>query len=310
MPNCSFDEGLFVQPTVFADVTDDMTIAREEIFGPVMCVLDFDDEEEVDRPRQRHRIRPGRRRLHHGHDPRPPRRRHARSRHLLDQHLQSDPVEMPFGGVKQSGFGRENSHGGDRALYPAEDRLCGDKARGEPLLIEADYIIIGSGSAGSALAYRLSEDGSTPCSCSNMAAPMSGRSSRCRRRSAWPMNMKRYDWGYLSEPEPTSTIAASPRRAARSSAARPRSTAWSMCAATPAISTTGQELGADGWAYADVLPYFKRMENWHDGGHGGDAGWRGTDGPLHVQRGPAQEPAVPRLRRGRRRGRLRADRRL
>jgi betaine-aldehyde dehydrogenase len=36
-----------VEPTVFAGVTDDMTIAREEIFGPVMCVLDFDDEDEV-----------------------------------------------------------------------------------------------------------------------------------------------------------------------------------------------------------------------------------------------------------------------
>jgi betaine-aldehyde dehydrogenase len=38
---------LFIEPTVFADVTDDMTIAREEIFGPVMAVLGFDDEEEV-----------------------------------------------------------------------------------------------------------------------------------------------------------------------------------------------------------------------------------------------------------------------
>ncbi len=34
--------GLFVQPTVFADVTDDMTLACEEVFGPVMAVLDFD----------------------------------------------------------------------------------------------------------------------------------------------------------------------------------------------------------------------------------------------------------------------------
>ena len=50
------------------------------------------------------------------------------------------------------------------------------------------------------------------------------------------------------------------------------------------------ESGADGWAYADVLPYFKRMENWHSGGHGGDAAWRGTDGPLHVTRGPRDNP--------------------
>ncbi|MDP1576075.1 MAG: betaine-aldehyde dehydrogenase, partial [Cypionkella sp.] len=40
-------EGAFVQPTVFADVTDAMTIAREEVFGPVMAVLDFDSEDEA-----------------------------------------------------------------------------------------------------------------------------------------------------------------------------------------------------------------------------------------------------------------------
>src|ERR1700759_4565678 len=37
------DKGYYVKPTVFADVTNDMTIAREEIFGPVLCVLGYDD---------------------------------------------------------------------------------------------------------------------------------------------------------------------------------------------------------------------------------------------------------------------------
>ena len=41
------DKGYFVQPTVFSDVTDDMTIAREEIFGPVMSILKFSDIDEV-----------------------------------------------------------------------------------------------------------------------------------------------------------------------------------------------------------------------------------------------------------------------
>jgi choline dehydrogenase len=48
--------------------------------------------------------------------------------------------------------------------------------------------------------------------------------------------------------------------------------------------------GAQGWGYADVLPYFKRMENWHSGGHGGDPAWRGRKGPLHVTRGPRKNP--------------------
>ncbi|MEP3639189.1 MAG: choline dehydrogenase, partial [Paracoccaceae bacterium] len=50
------------------------------------------------------------------------------------------------------------------------------------------------------------------------------------------------------------------------------------------------ESGAQGWSYADVLPYFKRMENWHDGGHGGDPEWRGSNGPLHISRGRRENP--------------------
>ena len=40
-------EGYFVKPTVFADVTNDMTIAREEIFGPVLCILKYESEDEA-----------------------------------------------------------------------------------------------------------------------------------------------------------------------------------------------------------------------------------------------------------------------
>ena len=49
-------------------------------------------------------------------------------------------------------------------------------------------------------------------------------------------------------------------------------------------------MGARGWAYADVLPYYKRMECWDSRGHGGDASWRGTDGPLHVTRLTRENP--------------------
>ena len=62
-----FADGLFVEPTVFTDVTDGMTIAREEIFGPVMSVLDFDAEDEAVGRANASEIRPRRRRLHPRH---------------------------------------------------------------------------------------------------------------------------------------------------------------------------------------------------------------------------------------------------
>ena len=45
---------------------------------------------------------------------------------------------------------------------------------------------------------------------------------------------------------------------------------------------------AQGWSYADILPYFKRMEHWHGGDNA--SGWRGGNGPLHISRGPRDNP--------------------
>ena len=86
-----FERGLFVEPTVFADVQDGMRIATEEIFGPVMCVLDFDDEAEVVARANAHETGLAGRRLHPRPEARAPRRRGAQGRHLLDQRLQPDP---------------------------------------------------------------------------------------------------------------------------------------------------------------------------------------------------------------------------
>lgn len=109
IPNNVAGEGYYIQPTVFADVTDDMTIAREEIFGPVMCVLDFDDEAEVIARANATEFG-----LSGGVFTADLTRAHR----VVDQ-LEAGtlwintynlcPVEIPFGGSKQSGFGRENS---------------------------------------------------------------------------------------------------------------------------------------------------------------------------------------------------------
>lgn len=109
IPNSISSAGNYIQPTVFADVTDDMTIAREEIFGPVMCVLDFDSEDEVIARANATELG-----LSAGVFTSDLTRAHR----VVDQ-LEAGtlwintynlaPVEVPFGGSKQSGFGRENS---------------------------------------------------------------------------------------------------------------------------------------------------------------------------------------------------------
>ena len=101
--------GFYLEPTVFADVTDTMIIAREEIFGPVMAVLDFVDEEEV--VTRANATEFG---LSAGVFTRDLTRAHrviaglqAGSCWINAYNLA--PVEAPFGGVKLSGVGRENS---------------------------------------------------------------------------------------------------------------------------------------------------------------------------------------------------------
>ncbi len=101
-------DGWFVEPTVFADVTDGMTIAREEIFGPVMAVLSFEDEAEV-----LARANATGFGLAAGIFTRDLARAHRMVAALEAgtcwiNAYNLTPVEMPFGGTKLSGVGREN----------------------------------------------------------------------------------------------------------------------------------------------------------------------------------------------------------
>jgi betaine-aldehyde dehydrogenase len=100
--------GFFVAPTVFDGCHDDMAIAREEIFGPVMTVLEFDDEEQVIA-----RANDTEFGLAAGVFTNDLTRAHRVIARLQAgtcwiNHYNVTPVELPFGGVKLSGLGREN----------------------------------------------------------------------------------------------------------------------------------------------------------------------------------------------------------
>ncbi|MDB2407241.1 choline dehydrogenase [Jannaschia sp.] len=157
--------------------------------------------------------------------------------------------------------------------------------------MQADYVIVGAGSAGCAIAYRLAEAGKSVLVL-EFGGTDAGPFIQMPGALSYPMNMKRYDWGYRSEPE---------RHLNNRRLACPRGKViGGSSSINGMVYVRGHakdfdhwaEQGADGWGSRHVLPYFKRMETWHAGGHGGDPSWRGSDGPLHVSRGTRDNPLV------------------
>ena len=161
-----------------------------------------------------------------------------------------------------------------------------------------DYVIVGGGSAGCALANRLSADSST-----SVFVLEAGRRDwrfdvfiHMPAALAFPIGSRFYDWQYTSEPEPHM----GGRRVyhARGKVLGGSSSINGM------IFQRGNPLdyerwaadpGMQNWDYAHCLPYFKRMENClagddHSGPDGTRGKYRGGDGPLVLERGPALNP--------------------
>jgi choline dehydrogenase len=151
---------------------------------------------------------------------------------------------------------------------------------------EADYVIVGSGSAGSALAYRLSEDGRYSVIVIEYGGTDYGPLIQMPAALSIPLNMSRYDWGFSSEPEPHlgGRVLATPRGKVLGGSSSINGMVYVRGHAHDFDHWAAE--GARGWSFADVLPYFKRMET----SHGGEPGWRGADGPMHVKRGSSRNP--------------------
>ncbi len=149
-----------------------------------------------------------------------------------------------------------------------------------------DYIIIGAGSAGCVLAHRLTEDPATQVLL--LEAGGSDNSIFIQMPSALsiPMNKARYNWFYWSDPEPAldNRQLHCPRGKVLGGSSSINGMAYVRGNALD--YETWAELGANGWSYQEVLPYFRRAENF---GGGGDD-YRGDSGPLHTSPGRMDNP--------------------
>ena len=148
-----------------------------------------------------------------------------------------------------------------------------------------DYVIVGGGSAGSALAARLTEDAGT-----QVLVLEAGRRDHIwdpfihmPAALSFPIGNPRYDWMYQSEPEPF-------MHGRRVYHARGKVLGGSS-SINGMIFQRGNPLdyerwGFEEWDYAHCLPYFKKMET----SLAGADEWRGADGPIVLERGPASSP--------------------
>jgi aldehyde dehydrogenase (NAD+) len=109
-PN-GMERGFYVQPTVFADVEHDMTIAREEIFGPVLSIIPFDTEEEAI-AMANDTVYGLTNYVQTQDGEKANRLARALRSGMVEMNGQSRGAGAPFGGMKQSGNGREGGKWG------------------------------------------------------------------------------------------------------------------------------------------------------------------------------------------------------
>jgi choline dehydrogenase len=156
-----------------------------------------------------------------------------------------------------------------------------------PHIEAADYIIVGAGSAGCVLADRLSADGKHTVVLLEFGGSDRSIFIQMPAALAYPMNTKRWNWGYESEPEPhlNGRRLNCPRGKGLGGSSSINGLVYVRGNALD-FERWKEDEGATGWGYADVLPYFKRAEGRDEGGNA----YRGGDGPLSTSYGPLDNP--------------------
>ncbi|HTX23856.1 MAG TPA: GMC family oxidoreductase N-terminal domain-containing protein [Steroidobacteraceae bacterium] len=156
---------------------------------------------------------------------------------------------------------------------------------------EHDFVIVGAGSAGCVLANRLTEDGAH-----SVLLLEAGESDRRLVTSipvAWlaASSTPALGWGYQSEPEAATQGRILPQPRGRLLGGTSSINGMMYSRGNPGDYDRWRDLGLRGWGFADVLPYFKRMEtSWR-----GEGVFHGGSGPLRVSRQPADAFLTPQM---------------
>ncbi|TNE84849.1 MAG: choline dehydrogenase [Deltaproteobacteria bacterium] len=160
-----------------------------------------------------------------------------------------------------------------------------------------DYVIVGAGSAGAVIAARLSEDPS--CRVLLLEGGGSDRTSICTVPGmvsiihTVPQVKKKFDWGYKTKPNARTLDRKIPYVRGKVLGGSSAINGMVFVRGNRANFDSWEADGCPGWGYGDVLPYFKRFEDFE----GGQDDWRGQGGPIKISRptgiSPVSEAFMP-----------------
>ena len=154
-------------------------------------------------------------------------------------------------------------------------------------MTEVDYVVVGAGSAGCAIARRLAESGASVALVEAGAADDKGWAKWLLQipgatnvMHATPKLKKLFDWGYKSTPQRNALNRRIPMMCGRVLGGSSSVNGMLFVRGNKKNFDDWAAEGCRGWSYDDVLPYFKRMEDWEDGA----STFRGSGGPIKVTR--------------------------